>query len=127
MKKLFITVNKITYELKFSFGSLKLFLEMQGEDKFSAIDKYLKVLMVDEDTEPTFDFFETLGDVILSGAEYAAQTELNVTAMDMTEAVMSDPEKAMEIIAAFIDTIPRENKDSLGKSKAKPKKKAIKK
>jgi len=133
MKKLSITINKKKHEIKFTFMSLRIFLEFYGETKFSALDKYLSKIMITDGSEPEFDFYDTLANVILSGILNAAQTEVAVTQNEIVDAiinsVMAKDGSIETILAGFAEIIPQETADSLGKSnkvkpnKVKPKKK----
>lgn len=128
MSKLSIKIDEQEYDIKFSFMSLKIFLEFYGEDKFSALDKHLSKIMITDGSEPTFEFYDTLANVILSGILNAAQTEVNVTQNQLVDviiqSVLTKDGNVEKILEAFALIIPKDTANSLGKpQKPKPKRK----
>ena len=113
MSKVFIEIEQKEYELKFGYGCIKNMCQAYGKERLSEIDSIIKVLMIEEGTEPSFEWFDVFGTLILSAIKYASAEEISFSKDAVIEAIMFSDEaagKSAEILEAFANGLPQTKK-----------------
>lgn len=106
----FINVNNKDYQIQFGHGSNKILARKWGLTTLSKFGKAIeKRFDFAKLGEPTFQQWDYIGDLILSGILYL-DPAAKVTTDQIIEATQLEPNKLLEIIGNYADTISKNAK-----------------
>lgn len=100
-----ITINKKNYAVKFGFGALKILCKKWNEKTIGGLDKHFKKLNFAEGAEPELAQWDLIGDLALSGLQYANK-DFAFTSDEIVDVLFSQPAKLTELIEVFSASLP---------------------
>tara|TARA_B100000809_G_C14910900_1_gene449782 strand:+ start:29 stop:373 length:345 start_codon:yes stop_codon:yes gene_type:complete len=100
-----ININKKNYTLKFGFGALKILCKKWNEKTIGGLDKHFQKLNFADGKEPELDQWDLIGDLALSGLEYANK-EVVFSSDEIVDVLFAQPQKLTELIEAFATSLP---------------------
>jgi len=104
-----ITINKKNYAVKFGFGALKILCKKWNEKTIGGLDKHFQKLNFGDGKEPELDQWDLIGDLALSGLEYANK-DISFTSDEIVDVLFAQPDKLTELIELFAASAPKNEK-----------------
>ena len=102
-----IRINEKDYLVKFGFGANRVLAKKWGLKTLSEIgNKINKQLNFKENQEPTFEQFETIGELVLSGIlNYTPEAKVKTD--DVVDALLQDIPLLQRLVQLYIDSMPK--------------------
>ena len=100
-----ITISKKVYQVKFGFGALRILCKKWGVKSIGGLDPFFKKL--DFKDEPSFEQWDLIGDLALSGVEYA-NPDTVFTSEQILDVLFKNPNLLTELINSFAESMPNQ-------------------